>query len=120
LVKSLDDPVFGGSLPEVTSDLIYHVEYGGQRTRDFKVTVFEHPRLERADARLQFPDYTSLPERKIDDTRRVSAVEGTKLDLTMQLNKPVASAKLIAKDKSEVPIAADPAKPSLTLTNFPL
>src|ERR1041385_241860 len=47
LVKSLDDPVFGGSLPEVTSDLMYHVEYGGQRTRDFKVTIFEHPRLDR-------------------------------------------------------------------------
>ncbi|HEY2951883.1 MAG TPA: hypothetical protein VGK40_04825 [Verrucomicrobiae bacterium] len=120
LVKSLDDPIFGGSLPEVTSDLMYHVEYGGQRTRDFKVTVFEHPRLERADARLKFPDYTSLPERKIDDTRRISAVEGTKLELTMQLNKPVASARLIARDKTEVPIAADPTKPSLTLTNFAL
>ncbi len=120
LAKSLDDPVFGSSLPEVMTDLTYHVEYGGQRTRNFKVTVFEHPRLERADARLTFPEYSGLPEKKIDDTRRVSAVEGTKLDLTMQLNKPVASAKWIAKDKTEVPIAADPARASLTLTNFPL
>src|SRR5438132_10197271 len=52
LVKNLDDPVFGGSIPEVTSNLTYHVEYAGQQTRDFKVSVFEHPRLERADAKI--------------------------------------------------------------------
>jgi hypothetical protein len=33
LVKSLADPVFGGSVPEVTTDLTYHIEYAGQRTR---------------------------------------------------------------------------------------
>ena len=82
------------------------------------MTVFEHPRLERADATLRFPDYSGLPEKKIDDTRRVSAVEGTKLDLAMQLNKPVASAKWIAKDKTEVPIMTDPTRPRLLLTNL--
>ena len=36
LFKTLDDPVFGGSIPEVTSDLTYHVEYGDQQTRSTK------------------------------------------------------------------------------------
>src|SRR5262249_7643754 len=40
LIKSLADPVFGGSVPEVQSDLTYHLEYRGQSTREFKVTVF--------------------------------------------------------------------------------
>ncbi|HEU0038170.1 MAG TPA: hypothetical protein VFR76_02745, partial [Verrucomicrobiae bacterium] len=88
LVKSLADPMFGGSVPEVTSNLIYHVEYGGQRTRDFKVTVFEHPRLERADVDLTYPDYTGQAAKHIKDTRRLSAVEGSHLDLSLQLNKP--------------------------------
>jgi len=120
LVKNLADPVFGGSIPEVTGDFAYRVEYGGQRTRDFKITVFEHPRLERADAQLAFPAYTSLPDKKIDDTRRVSAVEGTKLAWLLQLNKPVTSARLVAKDKTVVPLITDPNKPSALLTNFSL
>jgi len=120
LVKSLDDPVFGGSLPEVTSDLIYHVEYAGQRTRDFKVTVFEHPRLERADVSLAFPDYTGLPARRIEDTKRVSAVEGTRLELALQLNKPVTTARLVAKDKAVVPLTVTANKAVASLKDFPL
>ena len=117
LVKSLADPVFGGSVPEVTSDLTYRVAYGGQTTREFTVKVFEHPKLVRADADLTFPDYTKLPPKHIEDTRRVSAVEGTKLGFALQLNKPVASAKLVARDKArtEIPLRVEPAKPVATL-----
>jgi hypothetical protein len=120
LAKNLDDPVFGGSIPEVTTDLLYHIEFSRGRTRAFKVTVFEHPRLERADAAITFPEYTRLGEKRIEDTRRVSAVEGSLLDLSLQLNKPVASAKLIAKDKSAVALAVDPQKAAVALKQFPL
>ena len=120
LVKNLDDPVFGGGLPEVDDALTYRVEYAGQATRDFRVTVFEHPRLERADAHLTFPDYTGLPAKDVPDTRRVSAVEGSKLSVDFQLNKPVRAAKLVAKDKTEVVLEVDPDKPRASLREFPL
>ena len=117
LVKSLADPVFGGSVPEVDQDLTYHLEYGSRATPEYKVSVFEHPRLERADAVLTYPAYTHLAPKRIENTRRVSAVEGTQLDLSLQLNKPVASAELIAQDakKTVVPlrVAADRAVASL-------
>ena len=87
--------------------LTYRVEYGARQTREFTVTVFEYPKLERADAKLTFPEYTGLPEKTIADTRRVSAVEGSVLDYTFFLNKPVATAKLMAKDKTGVSLAAD-------------
>ncbi len=112
LVKSLADPVFGGSVLEVAQDFTYHLEYRGQRTRDFKVTVFEHPRLVRADVELKFPAYTRLPVKRIEDTRRVSAVEGTQLDYTLQLNKPVKSARLVSRDakKETIELKVDPAQ----------
>lgn len=113
LVKNLDDPVFGGSLPEVTGELTYRVEYAGETTREYKVTVFEHPRLERADVTLRYPDYTKLGEKQIPDTRRISAVEGTRLDVAFQLNKPVKSATLVGKDGSTIPLTVDPAKAAL-------
>jgi hypothetical protein len=98
LVKNLEDPVFGGSVPGVETNFSYWVEYDSKRTETFQVTVFEHPRLERADAVLRYPGYTGLDLKRIEDTRRVSAVEGTQLDLSLRLNKPVSSARLVAKD----------------------
>src|SRR5436190_15480722 len=120
LKKTLDDPVFGGSIPEITGDLLYGVEFAGQRTRDFKVKVFDYPRLEKADARLKFPEYTGLTEKNIPDTRRVSAVEGSKVDFVLQLNKPVVSASLVAKDKSHIELIIDTNSPSVRLTDFQL
>ena len=120
LAKNLDDPVFGGSVPEVNRDLTYRVEFEGGKTRDFKVTVFDYPKLERADAKLTFPDYTGLPEKTIADTRRVSAVEGSALDYTFFLNKPVATARLVAKDKTVVSLQVDTNRPNVYRHQFKL
>jgi hypothetical protein len=122
LAKSLADPVFGGSVPEVASDLTYRVEYSGDRTKDFHVHVFEYPRLERADVDVTFPEYTGLEHKRIEDTRRLSAVEGSKVDLNLQLNKPVTSAQLIAKDKERaaIPLTIHTNRAVADLTQFAL
>jgi hypothetical protein len=114
--------MFGGSIPEVLSNFVYRVEYGGQFTRDFKVTVYEHPRLERADADLTFPTYTGLPHKRIENTQRVSAVEGSHLDLALQFNKPVASARMVARNKehTEIALSLEPDRPAASLKQFTL
>jgi hypothetical protein len=122
LTRSLADPVFGGSAPEVKTNLVYHLEYAGKRTRDYQVGVFEYPRLERADATLTFPEYTGQAAKKIDNTRRVSAVQGSLLDLALQLNKPVASARLVLRDKPGPPVPLQPVAqhPRASLSAFAL
>jgi hypothetical protein len=95
LERHLADPVFGASLSEVSEEGIYHVEYDGEKTRDYKIAVFDFPALVRADALLHFPDYTGLTNRTIPNTLRISAVEGTRLTYTLQLNKPVTRARLV-------------------------
>jgi len=104
---SLSDPMFGGRVTDVDGNLSYHVEYADQATRDFRVTVFEHPRLERADVRLVFPEYTSLQERRVEDTRRVTAVEGTELTLFCDLNKPVERAHLVDEGGVRLELAGE-------------
>jgi len=122
LVKSLADPMFGGSVPEVASNLIYHIEYAGHRTRDFQVSVFEHPRLERADASLVFPEYTRQPQQRIENTRRVTAITGSHLDLALKLNKPVASARLVSREdaKTAIPLRIESDRAAADLSQFPL
>jgi hypothetical protein len=122
LVKSLSDPMFGGSVPEVASNFTYRVDYSGERSPVYQVRVFEHPRLERADVDLVFPEYTAQPPKSIPDTRRVSAVEGSLLDLKLQLNKPVVSARLAAKDKdhSAIPLVVETNRPVVRLDRYRL
>ncbi len=102
---SLDDPIFGGRIPAVTQPFEYHVELGGHVTPTYHVTVFEYPRLERADARLTYPQYTGLETRLIQDVRTVSVVEGTEVTLICQLNKAVKSARFIENISLGSPLA---------------
>ncbi|MGC3960074.1 MAG: hypothetical protein QM813_19725 [Verrucomicrobiota bacterium] len=122
LVKSLSDPVFGGSISEVTTGFVYRVEYGNQQTRDFTVKVFEYPRLERTDADLAFPDYTGLEPKRVENTQRITAVEGTHCKLTLQFNKPVAHAQFVLKGEAGVilPLTIQSNAPMATLAGLTL
>lgn len=98
--SSLNDPVFGGRIPVVDQPLEYQLELGDQRTPSYQVTVFEYPRLEKADARLVYPSYTGQPPRVVQDVRTLSVVEGTELTLTCYLNKHVRLA-VLTEEKGE-------------------
>ena len=112
--KSLDDPIFAGRLSSVARDLTYAVRYGDEQTRWYKVGVFDYPDLKQADAKLKFPEYTGMEEKVVEDTRSVTAVEGTKATLTFRLNKAVTDAKLIPADRGQSTTKESPQ--SLTLT----
>jgi hypothetical protein len=105
--KSLDDPLFGVRVPDLQQPVNYRVEYSGQASDEYQVTLFEYPRLLRADARLVYPSYTNLDAREIQDVRRITAVEGTELTITCQVNKPLASATLVGRDQPSIELNAD-------------
>ena len=111
--RSLEDPVFGSRIPDVQSPLTYRVAYAGQQTRPYRVGVFVYPELERADARLSFPAYTQLEDKLVQDVRRLSAVEGTRVTLLCHLNKPVAEARLVDAEGNAVELTAVPEKPAV-------
>jgi hypothetical protein len=122
MFKSLADPMFGGSVLEVASNFLYHVEYAGHQTRNYQVTVYEYPRLERADADVAFPEYTRLPPKHIENTRRLSAVTGSRVDLALRLNKPVASAQLVPREKTgrAIQLQIETNRPQAALKEWPL
>ena len=97
MARQLADPVFGASLPDISEAGLYRVEYGTHQTRDYKIGVYDYPALTRADASLQYPEYTGLTNQTIRDTLRVSAVEGTRLTYTLQLNKTVGARASLAR-----------------------
>ena len=118
LSKTLNDPVFGGTIPSVTDNTVYYVSYGDQKSKDYRITVFEHPALEQSDAKVQYPGYTHLPDKEIKDTQRLTVVEGSKVTLTLALNKPVAAARLTPKEGEEPVLVVDEQFPNVYTTEI--
>ncbi|MGE5194049.1 MAG: hypothetical protein ACM3U2_16260, partial [Deltaproteobacteria bacterium] len=116
---SLNDPVFGARIAIVNEPLEYHVDLDGRSTPTYHVTVFEYPRLERADARLVYPKYAGMEDRLVQDVRTVSVVEGTEVTLICRLNKPVATARLVESEKvPPVELAATDGEPRVFQATF--
>lgn len=99
--KSLDDPVFGARIANVDKPFRYRVAFDNGQSETYDVAVFEYPKVERIDARIDFPAYTSLPPEEIPDTWIISAVEGATATLVCSLNKPIAQGKLVSEDGSQ-------------------
>jgi hypothetical protein len=118
MTKSLEDPIYGGRIPEVHENLIYHVTFADSTSETYRVTVFDYPDLQRADAQLTFPDYTSMEDRLVQDVRTLSAVEGTNVELLCYMNKPVARAELVDRDGQVTPLIQHPEEPLLYSTNI--
>ncbi len=118
--KSLDDPLFGGRLAAVEGDLEYRVEFDGETSREFRVSVFEYPSLQQADAKLAFPTYTSMEAKRVEDVRSITAVEGTELTWLLRLNKPVVEAFLESDDGKAIELRADPDQKNAVLASLTL
>lgn len=104
MARSLSDPIFAHTLPSVMHSAHYTVEYPGDQTDTFRLEVYDLPALVQANAFLDYPDYTGIRDRLIEDTRRVSAVEGTRLDYRFLVNKPLAAAELLDRDGNRIPL----------------
>jgi hypothetical protein len=118
LSRTLDDPVFGGILQDVRSNLLYHVEYADERSRDYTISVYQCPELLKADAKIVYPAYTKLPAKTIKDTRQISVVEGSEVTLTLTLNKPVTTARLVPKTGIALGLTVDARDPNVLTTSL--
>jgi hypothetical protein len=107
MVRNLDDPTFGAFVPNVQTELRYLVSYDNTQSKEYRVTVFEFPDLRRANAHLEFPSYTGLATRTVQDTRRVTVVEGTRIEWECELNKEVQSAELVDEHGQRIALEAD-------------
>ena len=107
MTQNLDDPVVGGFVASVDKEFTYQVVTDNWSSEVFSVDVFEFPSLVRSDAALDYPDYTDLEDKLVEDTVRVSAVEGTKVKWLCYLNKPVKSGVLVDKDGNRIELEAE-------------
>ncbi len=104
--QSLKDPLFGTRLPVVDSSFEYRIQFDDQTSETFRISVYDLPQVVQVDARIEFPSYSEMPDELIEDTWRVSTVEGSSVVLTCRLNKEVTDGLLIDREGTEFKLTA--------------
>ncbi len=110
---TVDDQVFGAWIAKVDKDARYLVEFGEGRSKQHSITTFVYPKLEQVDVKITPPAYTKLPTKQIKNTMKITAMEGSRIDFSLKINKPVKEAELFGEDKTVLPLkpsAEDPTR----------
>ena len=120
MARNLDDPVLGGFVSSVDQSFTYRVVTPAWESEAYDVEVFEFPELVRSDALLNYPDYSGLDSKLIEDTVRVSAVEGTELTWICFLNKAGITAELVDAEGTRTPMKESDEYPGAVTAVFVL
>jgi hypothetical protein len=115
---TVDEKVFGGMIARVDRDARYFVEFGEGKSRQHTITTFVYPALERVDVKITPPAYTKLPSKEIKNTMKVNAMEGSSIDFSLKVNKPLKEAELFGEDKTSLPLKPSPQDPTLLVATM--
>lgn len=105
--QGLQDGEFAGLIGSVDEDVSYRIEFAGGRSGEYKVTTYSHPELQRVDVEVTPPDYSGLEKRELRDVRKLSVLEGARLQFVLQINKPVVAAELYGEDETVIELFLD-------------
>ncbi len=82
-------------------DFVFHLEGGDDETPVYPARLMERPRVEWSQLRIVPPAYTRLEAFNLGDGERAAQVlHGSEVTFTIETNKPVAQATLMAGNKA--------------------
>jgi len=111
----LEDSVFSAMLPKVDRPGAYRVAWESDESDVFEIDVFEHPALSQVDAVVTPPEVVGGERREILDTRKITVMEGSRVEWRLAINKPVRDAELFGEDGSILPLEPDESDPTLLI-----
>ena len=79
---------------DVKRDILYRVSGGDASSPDYRISVIDRPRVVRLRLRYDYPGYTGLAPRVVEEDGNISAVVGTEVRLEVEANRALDSAWL--------------------------
>lgn len=87
---------FGHTFENVTEAFSYFVTLENERSQRYDVSVIDLPDVRELQVTLKYPRYSQMQPLKLDpNVGNISALKGTRVELSVMPNKPVASAAVI-------------------------
>lgn len=91
------------TISNIKKTIIYYVEAHGYKTEKYKINVVERPIIKSLQLTLNYPAYSKLPPKKLDEnTGDVTALLGTLINFSLESSKKLKSAGLHFDDNSIV------------------
>ena len=101
---------FRFSIFNIQDSIEYFVESNSVRSDVFKLTVVDLPYVKQLDLVLNFPSFTHLPAKTIEDGGDIAAIKGTVAAVTAHLTGKVRAARMVLADGRKIemkPAGAD-------------
>ena len=76
----------------------YFVESNTVRSDVFKLNVVDLPYVKQLDLSLNFPAFTNLPTKAVEDGGDIAALKGTVATITAKLSGKVRAARIVFAD----------------------
>ena len=89
---------FRFSLFNIQDSLEYFVESNTIRSEVYKLNVVDLPYVKQLDLTLNFPAFTNLPTKAIEDGGDIAALKGTVATITAKLSGKVRAARIVFAD----------------------
>jgi hypothetical protein len=95
---------FRFSIFNIQDSMEYFVESNTVRSEVYKLNVVDLPYVKQLDLTLNFPAFTNLPTKTIEDGGDIAALKGTVATITAKLSGKVRAARIVFADgkKSEM------------------
>ena len=89
---------FRFSIFNIQESMEYFVESNSVRSEVFKLNVVDLPYVKQLDLSLNFPAFTNLPTKAVEDGGDVAALKGTVATVTAKLSGKVRAARIVFAD----------------------
>jgi hypothetical protein len=110
---------FRFSIFNIQDSMEYFVESNTVRSEVFKLNVVDLPYVKQLDLSLNFPAFTNLPTKTVEDGGDIAALKGTVATITAKLSGKVRAARIVFPDgkKSEMQLQGSDFVGQLTVAN---
>jgi hypothetical protein len=86
----------------IQDSVSYYIESAGVRSPEFTLDVADLPFVKQLDLVLDYPEYTRLPNKKIEDGGEVAALKGTVVSVVAQLSATAGAARIVMSDGGKI------------------
>src|ERR1043165_2300260 len=86
----------------IQDSMEYFIESNSVRSEVFKLNVVDLPFVKQLDLSLNFPSFTNLPTKVVEDGGDIAALKGTVATITAKLSGKVRAARIVLDRKSVV------------------
>jgi hypothetical protein len=86
----------------IQDSINYYVESNGIRSQEFALEVADLPFVKQLDLVLNFPAYTRMAAKKIENGGEIAALKGTVVEVIAKLSASAKSARILLSDGTKV------------------